>query len=90
LGLYEALVSLLITAVIYTLGRKIRRAGFFFMLALLLYPIPRFFLDFLRADDFQMPNPRFWGLTVPQYGSVALVIGGFFLWRRLYRKETLA
>ena len=79
LGLYEAILALLISGVIYWLGRKERPRGFFFALLLLLYPIPRFFLDFLRASDLADSNPRYIGWTLPQYGSIALALWGVYL-----------
>jgi phosphatidylglycerol:prolipoprotein diacylglycerol transferase len=83
LGLYEAMVALGISVAVYFLGRKRRPDGFFFALALTAYPMARFLLDFLRASDLPGSNPRYVGLTLPQYGSIALFLWGALLWRKL-------
>lgn len=88
LGLYEAIVALLISALLYTLGRKERVRGYFFALVLVVYSTFRFLLDFLRAADLPDSNPRYWGLTFPQYGSIALVLWGLYLFWKL-RDKTL-
>lgn len=47
---------------------------------LLWYGTVRFFLDFLRATDLVTSDPRFFGLTIAQYASVLMVVGGLVLW----------
>lgn len=83
LGLYEAILTLLISGVLYWLGRRQQPRGFFFTILLFMYPIPRFFLDYLRAFDLADSNPRYGGLTFPQYGSIALVLWGVYLLRQI-------
>lgn len=87
LGLYEAVFALAIFASI--LWRMPHRpascaagAGLASGCALLAYGVFRFMLEFLRADDIESigrhSDPRYWTLTVVQYG--ALVVAAYGAW----------
>ena len=86
LGFYEALLVMGITIVIYVLDRgrppKARKPGFYFALSLVMYGLPRFFFDRLRAVDVPNADTRYWGWTPAQYLSLSLVLLGVFLFLR--------
>ena len=75
--LYEAAYGLVLFAILWHYRRVPRRDGALMALFFLLYPLGRFFTEFLRGD------PRTWvgPLSVPQVFSIAaaLVAGGFLL-----------
>jgi phosphatidylglycerol:prolipoprotein diacylglycerol transferase len=78
LGLEEAIVTVVLAAVFWALGRRPRPAGFFVGLLPLLYAPVRFGLDFLRLVDV-----RYLGLTPGQYGSISVgLLGALILWTR--------
>ena len=83
LGFYDGLLSLAITIVFLLWDRKPRFRGLYLGAMCLLYAIPRFFLDALRATDIDHADTRYAGLTPAQYGSIILaLIGGWILWTR--------
>ncbi|MFA6486641.1 MAG: prolipoprotein diacylglyceryl transferase family protein [Candidatus Magasanikbacteria bacterium] len=77
LGLYESLVSLVIFAVFGLLFKKIVRRGWgqVGLYSLLAYSVIRFFLDFLRARDVPLSDPRYWFLTPAQWGMAVIFFG---------------
>jgi phosphatidylglycerol---prolipoprotein diacylglyceryl transferase len=79
LGLYEALLTAVITFILYRYARRPRLAGTLPALACLLYAPMRFGLDFLRATDGEHPDPRYAGLTPAQWACVACFGFGFYL-----------
>ena len=82
LGLYDGLLAVAMGIVFFVLDKKKRHRGFYLGWMCVLYSIPRFFLDFLRATDLSWSDTRYLGLTPAQYGSIILlVIGGVILWR---------
>ncbi len=95
LGFYEAILWFAIMVLFLWLGMKPRRRGLYLWLLPLLYSIPRFFLDFLRAypspDDvlYRLPNeipggdPRYFGLTPAQYTAIVFLAIGIFAWFKL-------
>ncbi len=89
LGLYEALVLGMLSCLVYYLNRnKKRTQGFIFSVAILCYGGARFFLDFLRARDLPLSDPRYLGLTPAQYLSVAFVVlGGYRIVKNRERKK---
>ena len=88
LGLYDGLLALAMTIIFFMADRKPRFAGFYVGMMCVLYSIPRFFLDFMRATDLSWSDTRYLGLTPAQYGSIMLLfVGGWILWRR---RETQA
>ncbi|MFH1016766.1 MAG: prolipoprotein diacylglyceryl transferase [Pseudomonadota bacterium] len=87
LGLDEALWTLALIALVYFLGRK-RKAedpppGTILAATLIAYGIPRFLFDFLRATDLPGSDARYFGLTPAQYGSVAIIVLGAYLFRKI-------
>jgi phosphatidylglycerol---prolipoprotein diacylglyceryl transferase len=86
-GLYLSLNGLFIGFIFYWLWRKqhTRPLGFYTVLFLLLYGITRFILDFWRATDLSVSDPRWAGLTLAQYLSLLLVVGALYLWYSMKR-----
>lgn len=63
-------------------------SGRIFLLFLASYAAIRFLLDFFRASDGILADPRWWGLTSSQWISVALIILGlYFFATRKIRKS---
>lgn len=87
-GLYLAIDAFLLAVVFAVLNarRPKRSPGLYAVLYLLWYGIVRFLLDFLRATDLPLSDPRYAGLTVAQYISLAMVVGGLVLWYTLKQK----
>ena len=84
LGLYDSLLSFAITGLFLFWDRRPRFPGFYLGWFCILYFLPRFFLDYLRATDVgQWSDTRYLQLTPAQYGSIMLVmVGGWILWRQ--------
>lgn len=87
LGLYEVFLSLFWIPLVYYLGRKKDPndppPGTILVSMCIAYSVPRFFLDFLRAEDLAYHDVRYFGLTPAQYGCLALTaVGAWFLVRR--------
>jgi len=61
------------------------RGGSYALSLVLIYSFFRFFLDFLRAFDLPFSDPRYFGLTLAQWGMAALFILGAIL-TILYRR----
>lgn len=76
LGFYEFLYAIGITALMYFLARKPRPVGFLIGVMAIAYAPMRFFLDFLRATDLGASDPRYSGLTLSQYLSIATLLIG--------------
>ncbi|MFT7624006.1 MAG: phosphatidylglycerol:prolipoprotein diacylglycerol transferase [Myxococcota bacterium] len=83
LGMYDGILSLGIWIFFVLADRKPRYAGFFLGWMCVLYAVPRFFLDHLRAIDLAVNDARYAGLTPAQYGSIVLLLlGGWIIWSR--------
>jgi len=76
LGLYDALVLLGLTLLMYGLAQRKLLTGRLLAVLALGYGIARFALDFLRAADVAYADARYLGLTPAQYASVLLVLYG--------------
>lgn len=76
LGLYEALLLFAIGGALWVLRRRQLFRGGYLPLAVGLYGVCRFFLDFLRADDLSYVDARYLGLTPAQYVAMAFVVYG--------------
>jgi len=74
LGLYDMFVLLGIAGVLYAVKRRHPPPGTLMGLLAVLYTVPRFFLDFLRASDLSFVDRRYAGLTPGQY-TVVLIFG---------------
>lgn len=68
LGLYEMLVAIGLTALIYGLKNVRPFVGFHVALLLLIYSPVRFLMDFLRTKD-----EIYWGMTPGQYIAIGLL-----------------
>ncbi|MCA9668278.1 MAG: prolipoprotein diacylglyceryl transferase [Myxococcales bacterium] len=73
LGLYEVLLAVALTVLLYALPRRERFVGFYTALVIGIYAPVRFALDFLRVAD-----RRYLGLTPAQYLCVAML--GLSVW----------
>lgn len=83
LGLYDGILAAAMTAFFVWGNTKRRFDGFYLGWMCVLYSVPRFFLDSLRATDLYGSDARYAGLTPAQYGSILLLaIGGWILWSR--------
>jgi phosphatidylglycerol:prolipoprotein diacylglycerol transferase len=87
--IFEVVISFLIFALLWRLREHPYRAGWLFMLYLMLAGFERFFIEFFRVKD-----DRFLGIfTLAQMISVSLiVIGAYGVWAfsRLQRRSELA
>ncbi len=70
--LFEVVLSFAIFALLWRLRRHDHRAGWLFLLYLLLAGIERFFVELFRVKD----DRFFGGLTLAQLISVMLIVGG--------------
>ena len=84
LGLYDAILSFAIIAIIYTIFPRRPRFGVLAGLVCFIYAVVRFFFDFLRAQDLARSDARYLGLTPAQYGAIALALFGAYM---LYRSR---
>jgi phosphatidylglycerol:prolipoprotein diacylglycerol transferase len=82
LGLYELLFTIVLTAVLFTYGRRPRPAGHLVGLAAVMYAPARFLLDFVRATDVAHPDKRYLALTPAQWACVATAALGVHLLRK--------
>ncbi len=90
LGLYEALWSLGVTFLFVAMKKRGKQPlGIYVAILTMAYGPIRFLLDFLRATDVHGADPRYFGLTPGQYGSVAVVFVGAILlrWTFQHQKE---
>jgi phosphatidylglycerol:prolipoprotein diacylglycerol transferase len=72
LGLYEAMYMIPVGLAFLWWGRQDRVPGFFLGWFGVLYAPMRFVLDFLRNNDLDHQDARYWGLTPAQYGMVLM------------------
>lgn len=74
-GLYLSLAAFLGFLFIFIL-EKIKKfaPGSIGLLSLIWFFGARFFLDFLKADDFPYAIPMYWGLTIAQYFAILFLI----------------
>jgi phosphatidylglycerol:prolipoprotein diacylglycerol transferase len=80
LGLYEMLFTMfVIVPANFILFRKRPPVGSFLALDCLLYGAGRFALDFLRATDLPDSDPRYLGLTLAHYCSLAVFVFGLVM-----------
>ncbi|MFT4977123.1 MAG: phosphatidylglycerol:prolipoprotein diacylglycerol transferase [Myxococcota bacterium] len=92
LGLYEALLVLIICATFWGLRNRPVRPGLFTAIFAALYAPIRFSLDFLRNTDLSGADTRYAGLTPAQYGMLVMFTAGvsmiFWLQRSDGPKDT--
>jgi len=86
LGLYDSLNALILAIVIFIFHKTFeKKPGLILAVVSLWYGSVRFFLDFLRATDGNFSDPRYFGLTPGQYGSILLFGLGIVLLFRVSR-----
>jgi phosphatidylglycerol:prolipoprotein diacylglycerol transferase len=82
LGLYDAILSLIILGVLIGLWKRRPRYGMMGGVTCVMYAVVRFFLDNLRSVDLASSDARYLGLTPAQFGCFALcVFGAWMIWR---------
>lgn len=74
ISIYMSLNGLAMFIVFWFLRKKVKIKGALFLFFVLWYSGIRFFLDFLRCDDLNICDPRYWGWTPSQYLSTAAFI----------------
>lgn len=74
LGLYEMLVAVVLTLILYSLKNVRPFDGFHSALMLLLYSPVRFMLDYLREGATRGGDARYFGLTPAQFFAVGMVV----------------
>lgn len=86
--LYEAFFNLALYGALVLVYRREPRAGTVTNLYLLVYPIGRFLLEFLRGDD----RPRFGPVSISQSLSLVVFVAGLlmFAWRARRRAPAAA
>lgn len=89
LGLYDVVVLLVLTGVLYTAARFRPRQGRLMGILAVGYSVSRFLLDFLRASDMAFVDRRYFGLTPAQYIVVGLFAVGVWLLTRPAPEVTL-
>lgn len=77
LGLLESLLAFLVFVVFIFSWKKIIKNGWgkVFIYSFLAFALFRFGLDFLRAEDIEFSDPRYFFLTPMQWGIVCGVVG---------------
>jgi phosphatidylglycerol:prolipoprotein diacylglycerol transferase len=83
LGLYEVIWSFVVGLLFLYLAQKKRKGGTYLALLIMLYAPIRFCLDFLRATGAEGGDDRIYGLTAGQYSSIAFLLFGAFLLRKV-------
>lgn len=85
-GLYLSIDGFLLALLFFFLWKRNpkRPEGFFTVFFLFWHGVVRFCLDFFRASDLTISDPRYLGLTVAQYVSLAMIAGGAILWYILF------
>ncbi len=80
--LYSFLLNLVVYVILLLYYPHRKRAGRVMALYLMLYPLGRFLLEFVRGDD----RIRLYGFSVAQYASLFLFAAGLALWFSLPRQ----
>jgi phosphatidylglycerol:prolipoprotein diacylglycerol transferase len=82
LGLDELLLTIVMTAILFTYAKKPRVPGRVIGLFATMYAPVRFGLDFLRARDVERPDERYFSLTPAQWACLATIGVGVWLLTR--------
>lgn len=88
-ALYLIILSALLAVLYLIIDKyyKYKFDGVFMVTFMLWYGFIRFWLDFLRATDLPVSDPRYFGLTGAQYACIILFFGGIALFTKLKRKQ---
>ncbi len=85
-GLYGSLSGFILFFILVFLSKKkFLPSGGLFLFFLGGYAFSRFIIDFFRADDLAIVDPRFLGLTLSQYISLIIIVLTFILGYNLKR-----
>ena len=74
LGLYDAILALGILTIFMVARKRPHGVGWCAKTLMIIYPIVRFFFDFLRAGPPISDDLRYFGLTAAQYGSIIILV----------------
>ena len=61
-----------------------QKKGFYVASFMVWYGTSRFLTDFFRAQDLPLSDQRWFGLTAAQYVCLLLLIGGLYLFQRIF------
>lgn len=81
--LYESILNLVLFAGLILVGRKNFGRGTATTIYLFGYGVIRFVLEFVRIDE----TPLIWGLRLPQWVSLGLIIGSVVAWIMMRRQK---
>jgi len=84
--LYEAAFNLLLYVFLFQAYRRRKTDGKVTSLYLLIYPVFRFFVEFLRGDE----RIKWMGMSVAQVMSIVLLVTGIIVWLVSCRNESPA
>ncbi|PIS42655.1 MAG: prolipoprotein diacylglyceryl transferase [Candidatus Kerfeldbacteria bacterium CG08_land_8_20_14_0_20_40_16] len=87
--LYNGL-SALVLFIIFLVLRRFpwsQKKGFYVASFMIWYGISRFITDFFRAEDLPISDHRWLGLTINQYVSILLFLGGICLFKKLLIRQ---
>jgi phosphatidylglycerol:prolipoprotein diacylglycerol transferase len=87
LGLLELMYTVLVVVLFALMSRRKLPAGTYSCASLLLYAPVRFGLDFLRAEDQDGGDPRYFWLTPGQWAAIAMFAGGLWLLSYIWSKR---
>lgn len=90
LGLYEAAFMIPVMGLFWWLGRVDRPPGFFLAWFAILYAPVRFILDFLRNNDLEHQDARYFALTPAQYGMILMFVAGLVMLAKVRQKPVEA
>jgi phosphatidylglycerol:prolipoprotein diacylglycerol transferase len=79
MGLLDCVLLACVTVLLYLLARKRRPEGVLMGVLCISYCVPRFFLDFFRAQDMAFVDGRILGLTPAQWITPVLAAVGVYL-----------
>ena len=93
LGLLESLLAFVLFILSFLNFKRIIKLGwsYVFVGSFLIYAIVRFFLDFLRATDLSISDPRYWFLTPSQWGMClfGLALTFYIVWSRMKQQKNI-
>src|SRR5205823_2706301 len=82
----ELLFTVVVAGLFVATWNKKLPLGSYVAASLLLYAPVRFVMDFLRAEDAEGGDPRYFALTPGQWAAAAMLAGG--LWMVAYVRST--
>jgi phosphatidylglycerol:prolipoprotein diacylglycerol transferase len=88
LGLLELAYTVVVAGLFALTSNRKLPAGTYSCASLLLYAPVRFALDFLRAEDEDGGDPRYFWLTPGQWAAIAMFAGGLWLLSYIWSKRT--